>query len=355
MTQRTWAAMLAVPLFVGLGFVLALTGLPFVTYAPGPSINVLGENAGKPIIDVTGHPTYRDDGQLRMTTVSVTERNARLDLFTLMWTWVHPAEAVYPFFAQYPSGGTQQQDTREGQVEMQSSQSSAVAAALKQLGYHLHPRLQIATVTPGMPADGQLQPGDVLVRVGGTPIDADTDVASLIAKVPDGGSVPVVVERDGRRVRVSLSPVEKEGHRLIGVTLQVHYDFPFDVSININDAIGGPSAGLMFALSIYDVLTPGSLTDGDVIAGTGTIDPQGRVGEIGGIQQKIAGAHDDGAQLFLVPPGNCADALGARRGSTRLAKAATLQQAIAEVTAWTADHDAPLPQCKPTAAAGSES
>src|SRR5690242_18089716 len=127
MTQRTWAAVLAVPLFVALGFVLALTGLPFVTYAPGPSINVLGDNGDKPILNVTGQRTYRDDGQLRMTTVSVTERNATLDLFTLMKTWFSPTEAVYPFFAQYPSGGSQQQDTQEGQVEMQSSQESAVA------------------------------------------------------------------------------------------------------------------------------------------------------------------------------------------------------------------------------------
>ena len=130
MTQRTWAALLAVPLFVALGLYVAVTGLPFVTFAPGPTVNVLGENDGKPIIEVTGHPTYRDDGQLRMTTVSVTERNARLDLFTLMRTWMSRHDAVYPFFAQYGSTGSQQQDTAEGQVEMVTSQDAAVAAAL---------------------------------------------------------------------------------------------------------------------------------------------------------------------------------------------------------------------------------
>jgi PDZ domain-containing protein len=350
MTQRTWAAVLAVPLFVALGFVLALTGLPFVTYAPGPSINVLGDSGDKPIIGIQGHRVYRDDGQLRMTTVSVTERNARLDLFTLMKTWFSKVDAVYPFSAQYPSTGSQKEDTHEGQVEMQTSQESAVVAALTQLGYHLHPQLKIAEVTKGMPADGQLEPGDVLVKVGDTRITADTDVSKLMAAVPAGGSVPIVVKRGNERVTVDLTPVEKDGHRLVGITLAPLYHFPVKVAINIAD-IGGPSAGLMFALSIYDVLTPGSLTDGNAVAGTGTIDTRGNVGEIGGIQQKIAGARRDGAQLFLVPAGNCADALGAQNGSMRLAKATTMKDALATVKAWSANHDAPLPEC--TAGSGS--
>jgi PDZ domain-containing protein len=102
----------------------------------------------------------------------------------------------------------------------------------------------------------------------------------------------------------------------------------------------------MFALSMYDVLTPGSLTDGQSVAGTGTINADGQVGEIGGIQQKIAGARADGAQLFLVPPANCADAISADNGSMRLAKAATLHAAIRDVKAWSANHNATLPSCK---------
>ncbi len=344
MTQRTWAAALAVPLFVALGFVLALTGLPFVTFVPGPSINLLGDNGDKPILGVRGHQVYRDDGQLRMTTVSVTERDATLDLFTLMKTWFSREDAVYPFSAQYPSGGSQKEDAQEGQVEMKTSQESAVVAALTELGYDLHSQLKIAAVTDGMPADGKLEPGDVLVKVGDTPITADTVVSDLVAAVPDGGSLPVVVRRGKERVKVHLTPVEKDGNRLVGVTLEPVYHYPVDVSINIAD-IGGPSAGLMFALSIYDVLTPGSMTDGNAVAGTGTIDPHGKVGEIGGIQQKIAAAHRDGAELFLVPPGNCGDALGGHRGSMRLAKATTLTDAIKTVETWSADHDAPLPEC----------
>jgi PDZ domain-containing protein len=353
MTQRTWAAILAVPLLIALGLYVAVKPLPFVTYAPGLTINVLGDNDGQPIIDVQGHRTYRDPGELRMTTVSVTERDARLDLLTLMRTWFSRDDAIYPFSIQYPSTGSQQSDAQEGQVEMIGSQDSAIAAALRQLGYQLTPVLEILAVDPGMPADGKLKARDVLRRVGSTPVTARTDIAKLIAAVPSGQSVPITVKRKGKLVTVRVAPTTKQGHRLIGVTLGIGYTFPFKVSVNISDAIGGPSAGLMFALSIYDTLTPGSLTSGGVVAGTGTVNANGHVGEIGGIQQKIAGARHDGAQLFLVPPSNCADALTSDHGSMRLAEAATLKQAIAEVTAWGKNHDVTLPQCPASSGAAS--
>jgi len=345
MTQRTWAALLAVPLFVALGWYAAFSPVPFVTYAPGPTINVLGETGDKPIISVQGHRTYPDDGELRMTTVSVTQRNAKLDLFTLMKAWFSREQAIYPYDIQYGDGGSQQQDTEEGQVQMIGSQDSAIAAALRQLGYQVHPALEILAVTPGMPADGELRARDVVRRFDGTRVTAGTQLAKLIAAVPKGASVPMTVVRRGEPVTVRVTPTTKDGTKLIGVTLGIGYTFPFKVSVNIVESISGPSAGLMFALSIYDMLTPGSLTSGGAVAGTGAIDGRGGVGEIGGIQQKIAGARHDGAQLFLVPPANCADALTSDHGSMRLAKAATLKDAIAEVTAWGKDHNVRLPQC----------
>jgi PDZ domain-containing protein len=350
MTQRIWAAVLAVPLLVVLGIYAAVTPMPFGTYAPGVTINVLGNgDDGKPIIEVTGHRTYRDSGQLRMTTVSVTEPNARLDLLTLMRTWFTRDDAIYPYSVLYPDDVTQKQSKKEGQAEMTGSQNAAVAAALGQLGYHYVATQEIVQVKKGMPAYGKLEKGDVLVSMGHTRIRADTSVGDLIAKVPPGGVLPVTVRRDGKLVHLRVSPTSVDGVRLIGVSLKMTFRFPFQVSVDISDSIGGPSAGLMFALSIYDTLTPGSLTSGGAVAGTGTITPGGRVGEIGGIQQKIAGARRDGAQLFLVPPANCNDAPTSDHGSMRLARAATLKQAIAEVTAWGKDHEVKLPQC---AAAG---
>jgi Lon-like protease len=350
MTQRTWAALVAVPLFVALGLYMAVSPLPFVTYAPGLTINVLGDNGDKPIISVQGHRSYHDDGQLRMTTVSVTQRNAKLDLLTLMQSWFSRDDAVYPYAIQYGDGGTQQQDTQEGQVEMIRSQDSAIAAALRELGYPVHPALEVLAVTPDMPADGKLRPRDVVRRFNGTRVTAATQLAKLVGAVPSGTTVPITVVRKGKPITMRIAPVKKDGHKLIGVTLGLGYTFPFKVSVNISEAIGGPSAGLMFALSIYDTLTPGSLTSGGTVAGTGTIDGRGTVGEIGGIQQKIVGARQDGAQLFLVPPANCPDALTSDHDAMRLAKAATLKDAIAELEAWGKNHDVALPQC--TAADG---
>ena len=344
MTQRTWAALVAVPLFVVLAVFASVNALPFVTFAPGSTINVLGENGGKPIITVDGHPTYRDDGELRMTTVSVTERDARLDLVQLMSTWFSRDDAVYPYAIQYGNSGSQQQDEHQGQVEMTGSQDAATAAALTQLGYHVA-ALHILKVAKGMPADGRIRVHDVVRRAGGTPISSPTQLVKIIQKVPSGESLPIVVERHGTPVTVRVTPVTQNGQKAIGVSVGTRYHFPFKVKVNINRLIGGPSAGLMFALSIYDTLTPGSLTSGGAVAGTGTIDGDGNVGEIGGIQQKIAGARQDGAGLFLVPPTNCPDALTSNHGSMRLAKATTLKQAISEVTAWGKDHDASLPQC----------
>ena len=354
MTQRTWAALLAVPLFVALGLYMAVTPLPFVTFAPGVTINVLGDNGDKPIITVQGHRTYRDDGELRMTTVSVSQRDAKLDLFTLMSTWaLRRNDALYPYAIQYGDSGTPQNDAKAGQLEMATSQRSAEVAALTALGYDLRPEMVVQSVTKGMPADGELLPRDVLLDVGGTAVTGATDVGALIAKVPEGQAVPITVLRDGKHVTVRVTPVHKQGVRLVGITLKVRYHFPFKISINIDQDIGGPSAGLMFALSIYDKLTPGSLSGGATIAGTGEIDANGAVGEIGGIQQKIVGARQDGAQLFLVPPANCPDAMTSDHGSMRLAKAATLNDAVKILTTWSKDHDAPLPQC--TAADGSRS
>jgi PDZ domain-containing protein len=345
MTQRTWAALVAVPLFVALGLFAAISPLPYVTYAPGLTVNVLGDNGKQPIIQIKGHKTYRDTGELRMTTVSVTERNSRLDLFTLLRTWSVRDDAIYPYEIQYGSSGSQQQDAQQGQDEMRASQDSAVAAALTRLGIDIHPGIEVFEVTPGMPADGKIKVGDLLRSIDGHPIGPKTDVGKLLQAAPAGTPVSFVVERGGHRLHLDITPTTKDGHQVVGVILQVGYTFPFKVSVNISKDIGGPSAGLMFALSIYDTLTPGSLTGGQVVAGTGTITADGQVGEIGGIQQKIAGARQDGAQLFLVPPANCADALGADNGSMRLVKTATLADAISEVKAWSADHNATLPSC----------
>jgi len=346
MTQRTLAGLLAVPLLIALWVAAALAPLPYVTYAPGLTVNVLGKNGPKDIIQVEGRRTYRDDGELRMTTVFVSQRDARNNIYELMRDWVSRDDAVYPKKAVYQPGGTQKGDRKESEAEMTSSQDAATAAALEELGYDVT-EVAVADVVPDAPADGKLDQDDVILRVDGQPIETTQDVADAVADAPSGTPVDFVVRRDGKRERVAVTPKETDGRPEVGIAMGVTTTkFPVDVTVNIDPNIGGPSAGLMFSLGIYDTLTPGSLTGGQNIAGTGTMTPDGFVGPIGGIQQKIVGARDAGAKLFLVPSDNCEDALGAPNGDMRLVKASTMHEARDAVQTWAKDPDAPLPSCQ---------
>jgi PDZ domain-containing protein len=136
--------------------------------------------------------------------------------------------------------------------------------------------------------------------------------------------------------------------------MRASYDFPIDVSFGIDEDIGGPSAGLMFSLAVYDVLTEGSMTGGQVVAGTGTINPDGTVGPIGGIDQKIAGARDADADLFLVPADNCDDAYESPNGDMELVRVATMSEAVDALELYAENPDADLPRCEAPAGVAGE-
>jgi Lon-like protease len=353
MTQRVLAASVASVLVLVLALAVLLSPLPYTMYSPGPTIDVLAAPQGKEIIQVNGEKTYRDDGQLRMTTVSVTPRGAHLNLFQLMGAWVDRSDAVYPEDAVYPDDRTEEQDKSEGQVQMVSSQDTATAVALGALGYDVPTLLEVQGIEKGSPADGALDVRDLFVAVNGTELPESGDLQAssktlndAIAGTPAGKPVELTVLRDGKRVKVPVTPeADADGSPRIGITYGQGFILPFDVSVTIDPRIGGPSAGMMFSLAIYDTLTPGSLTGDGRVAGTGEIYSDGTVGPIGGIQQKIVGAREDGAQLFLVPAPNCDDAQGAHNGDMRLAKVATFDDALEVVEAWAKDRDAKLPSC----------
>jgi PDZ domain-containing protein len=345
MTQRTLAGLVAIPLVLALLLVAWLRPLPYVIYRPGLTVNVLGQNGGDPIVQVKGHPVYRDGGQLRMTTVSVTRPDTKVRLPELLAAWISRKDAVYPWDAVYQKGTTDRQSEQEGAVQMASSQDTATAIALRELGQPVPQVVTVVDVGKGEPADGRLEPRDVLVSIDGVQVTSTEQGIGLIRKTPAGRALDIVVRRNGRERHVRVTPADRDGTPRIGATVGPDYSFPFDVSINIDPAIGGPSAGLMFTLAIYDLLTPGSLTGGQRIAGTGEIEPDGSVGAIGGIQQKIAASDRDGARLFLVPEDNCREAVGAARGDVRLVKVATMHDAVTSVKAWVKDHDAKLPSC----------
>jgi Lon-like protease len=350
MSRRTVASVLVFCLLAVLLAVVAFVPVPYVTMSPGPTINVLGKNKDQPIIAVTGHRTYPTKGELRLTTVSVTNPNRKIGLVEAMKAWLDGTEAVYPRDAIYPPDQSADDVEQQSSGEMVNSQDSAVAAALTELGYKLPLQVEVLAVSTGSPADGKLKPRDRVLEVNGTKIKDAQDVSTAIQRTGVGKPATFVVKRGDatKTVQVTAKAAPDDAkHAVVGVQIGTGYDFPFDVSVNLNDQIGGPSAGLIFSLGVYDLLTPGALIDGNHVAGTGTIDEQGRVGPIGGIQQKIVAAADAGAKVFLVPPDDCKSALHANvtPDEIRLVKAPTMHSAVTSLEAYNKNHDARLPSC----------
>jgi Lon-like protease len=345
MSQRLLATALALMLLFGLATAALFVPLPYVTYDPGPTVDVLGEKNGKEIVQVTGHQTYRDEGELRLTTVFVTSPDSHVSLFDAMDAWLSDERGIYPYDAVYAPGETAEESETESAVEMVTSQDAAIATALRELGYDLTPIVEVLNVADGLPSEGKLEVRDVLVKVGDTTITKPDDVLTAIKATPEGEALDFAIIRDDKPMTVAITPRPIDGERRIGIVTGPGYTFPFRVEVNIDANIGGPSAGLLFSLGIYDTLTPGSLTDDRVVAGTGTIDDTGKVGPIGGIQQKIVAADKAGAELFLVPADNCADAVGAPRGDLRLVKVSTMHEAVDAIETWTEDEAADLPVC----------
>jgi PDZ domain-containing protein len=332
---------------LGLVVAAAVMPLPFAVYAPGETVDVLAKGQDDAeIIQVTGHETYRDDGELRMTTVLVTAPETDKTLLDLMGSWFDPDEAVYPYDAVHGEVTTDEENQIEGEVQMIASQDSAIAVAQRELGLDVDPLPGVAHVNADEPADGVLQTRDLFLEVGGERVRTAEEVKTAIGSASPGEPLDMVVLRGGERTEVTVTPEQGEDGPVVGIFLGTGFRFPFEVKVNISPAIGGPSAGLMFALAIYDTLTPGSLTDGEVVAGTGEISPEGEVGPIGGIQQKVVGARESGAELFLVPAANCEEALKADNGDMQLVLAETMHSARLAIEAWADNRDADLPSCE---------
>ena len=351
MSRRSVASIVVFCLLLVLFVVAAFVPVPYVTMSPGPTVNVLGNTAGKAIVSVQGHKTYPTEGQLRLTTVSVTSPGRSINLVEALRAWFDDTRAVYPRDVIYPPEQSAQDAEQESSVEMVSSQDTAIAAALTRLGYKLPLHVEVLGVVKGSPAEGRLEVRDQIVSVNGTPVKDVRQVTRLVQANGTSKDARFVVRRHGEEREVTVRPEQStRGPKrpVVGVSIGVGYDFPFDVSVRLDERIGGPSAGLIFALSVYDTLTPGALTGGTEVAGTGTITKSGRVGPIGGIQQKIVAAADAGAKIFLVPPSNCGSALHAdvKEGEIRLVKAATLQSAITSLGAYAKDPGADLPACR---------
>ncbi|MCC9176170.1 YlbL family protein [Arthrobacter sp. zg-Y750] len=335
-----------------LAFVLGGAGLllpaQYVVESPGPTFNTLGTAGGKDIIQIEGERSYPTDGELDLTTVYVAGGpSTNISIFQALGGWVNTNDVVYPADFLYAPGTTGEQVDEENAAAMTSSQESAVAAALTLLEIPYTQELSVGSVVEGAPAEGVLQAGDTVLAVGDTPVDG---IDTLRSALNDAGGSPVdvTVRRGGSEVMETLTPRKSDsGVYQLGIELATTFDFPFEVRIGEGmDRVGGPSAGMMFALGIVDRLTPEQLTGGRHFAGTGTIDAAGNVGPIGGIRQKLIGASDAGAEFFLAPEANCAEVVDHIPEGLAVVKVSTLDEArdaVEKLAAGT--NPADLPQC----------
>ncbi|MEV6377355.1 PDZ domain-containing protein [Micromonospora sp. WP24] len=296
--------------------------IPYVVLGPGPTVNTLGAENGKDVIQVSGRATSTSAGQLRLTTVGV---QPSVKLRSAIAGWFSKDEAVVPRELIYPPGESQQQVEKRNAEDFAASQTSAETAALRELGFPV--QVVVKAVTAGGPSVGMLAPGDVLTSVDGQPVPVAARLTELIRAKRAGSALTIGYTRDGAPATARITSREQDGNPRIGVEVEQKQPHPFTLNIDLED-IGGPSAGLMFALGIVDKLTPADLTGGMVVAGTGTIDDEGKVGPIGGIAQKLVGAKHAGAKVFLVPADNCAEAVRNPQPDLPLIRVGSLDEAL---------------------------
>jgi len=345
-TRRTWTLVLSFLLVALLGLAGGAVRVPYVALGPGPTYDTLGSRDGQEIVRLDGEPEQETGGQLVMTTVSVADG---ITLFGALGLWVSGRYALAPREEYFPPEKTEDQVEKENVRAFEQSQSSAEVAALRYLNQH-HGRnypmvVVVGEVVEGGPSGQVLEPGDRLVAVNGRHVSQADEVRAALEATRPGDQIEVVVQRGQepeRTERITLGRSEDREQGFLGIVPIDQPQVPFDIDIALDD-VGGPSAGLIFALAIVDKLTPGQLTGGMAVAGTGEIDTQGRVGPIGGVRFKMIAAKEAGAQVFLVPEGNCAEARGEVPDGLRLVRVTTLEDAVRSLEAL--QHGGDVPSC----------
>jgi Lon-like protease len=318
----------------GLTLFVCYFRLPYYAVGPGPAREV------GPLIDVKDHQRYDSAGKLIMTTVSY----AQVTALQALGAWFDPVTQVVHRDVLFAPGEDPSTERQRAISEMDTSKINATYVVMQHLTdypkEHADGALIQATVE-GCPAFDELFPGDLITAIDGEPVASSKQASTAIDAVPDDEPIAFTVRAAGETHDVSLTReacAKKNPEPYVGISTV--NPFPIPVSISSGD-IGGPSAGLMFALGLYDALTPGDLTDGRTIAGTGTMAPDGTVGPIGGITDKVVAAERVGATVFLVPKDNMAELEGVDVGDMQLISVATFDQAVRELEALSGEASEP--------------
>lgn len=326
---------------------LVLLPTPYLIERAGPTYDVLGEVGGEPVISISGATSYESEGMLEVLTVSIVGKPENTpNWIEIALAWVDESQKVVPVELLYPKDRTTEDVRSESSAMMEVSQQDAIAAALTNLGYETPRQVYIAEVVANAAASGKLVAADFVLSLNGEPINDLDQLKSIVTSWDETEPIEIVVERNGREVTELVSPVkDAEGNFRLGILVGYKYDFPIDIKLQLGD-VGGPSGGMMFALGIIDRLTPGDLTGGLHVAGTGTITQAGEVGPIGGVVQKLYGAKRSGATVFLAPAANCDEIVGNVPSGLRVVKIDTLQDALTALEKLSAnEQDESLPSC----------
>jgi PDZ domain-containing protein len=297
--------------------------LPLYAEGPGPAKEVT------PLITFEGHERFAHTGRLAMTTVSF----QRLTPVTAIGAWLDPDRTVIDDDELYEPGVDRDLAEQRSFSQMDQSKIAAAAVVLRQLTdyprEHGDGALLEGTAPPPCPASDRLFPGDLVTSIDGQPIGSVRDAKRAIRSTPPGQAMVFDLDVDGQPEQATFARercIDGLSRAVVGV--QMIEPFPFPITISSGD-VGGPSAGLMWAIGLYELMTPGDLTAGRFVAGTGTIDLGGNVGPIGGIREKVIAARDVGADVFLVPEANMGELEGVDLGDLQVVSVATFDEAIA--------------------------
>ena len=312
-------------LLIAVAFGAGWVPLPYFALGPGPAREVV------PLIHVDGARTYGSSGRLVLTTIRFTQVTA----LGAVIAWINPEQAVVGEGTVYPPGLSPSEEEHRAISEMDQSKIDAAVVALSEVtkypGEH-GPGALVELVGTDCPADGRLFPGDRIVRIDGERVASRRQASTLIDAIPADEPIEFRVEADGQvhDLRVSRGPCPGVDEPVIGIVLVD--SFPFGITIESGD-VGGPSAGLMWAVGLYDLLTPGDLTRGRTIAGTGTIDLDGNVGPIGGIIDKVVAARDANADVMLVPRADFRELREVDTGDLTVIPVSTFDEAVTALSA----------------------
>lgn len=311
--RRRARILLGIALLACLTLLAAVIPSPFAIERPGPVVNTLGEveieDEAMPVISIPDTETFPTTGVLNLLTVSIAGGPEHpVSWLSLIPALIDPSQRIAPRAEFFPDGVTEQDREAANTVMMDTSQMQSAAAAFRKLGEVVTVELRVAGVSEAGPAEGILQKDDLIVSLDGVSVADFTMLRKAIVDAGAGTAVDLQIQRNGDLLDVSITPQLPEGgtEPMLGAVISSTYDLPAEVDISLSQ-IGGPSAGMIFSLAIYDRLTPQPLLGDLTVSGTGTITDAGAVGAIGGLPQKMWAASRANSDVFLMPLANCRD------------------------------------------------